>query len=268
MAPFNTHFLIAEKIWPEVRARLSLPVTCSRNHYGQFCFGCVAPDVDKASATLTQKDTHFFDRTTDYDLMATSRSAAFLQHQNEFLCDPFNDLRPEAQAFVLGYLCHLSVDEVSKYMWRNPTWQQLNGLHIGAAFAAMDELARQQTQDYPAIIAGLRNIEVLNVIPRIPPADLARMYQGVCNFVQADHVDGEYLALIDLFDQPSPEEREQRRQKLCAQIDDARSLVKIFRLDVLVPAATVRTFQRFDDLFAGRIPQPDYPPVDEVMLGA
>jgi len=257
MAPFNTHFLIAEKVWPQLHGPW-------QPHYGQFCFGCVAPDVDKASGSLTQKDTHFFDRTTDYELMATSRSAAFLQRQHEFLCCPFDELSPKKQVFVLGYLCHLCVDEVSKHMWRKPTWQQLNGVQIGAAFAAMDELARQQTQNYPAIIAGLRRIKVLNVIPPIPPADLTRMHQGVCNFVQAENVDGEYLALIDLFDRLTPEEREQRREQLCTQIDDARRLAKIFELDVLVPAATVRTFQRFDDLFAGRIPQPDYPPVHTI----
>lgn len=262
MAPFNTHFLVAEKIWPEVTTRLSLPVTRSNNHYGQFCFGCVAPDVDKASDTLTQQNTHFFDRTTDYELMAKNRSVAFLQRQHEFLCCPFGELSPEEQAFVLGYLCHLCVDEVSKHMWRKPTWQQLNSVQIGTAFAAMDEAARQQIQNYPAIITELHNIGVLNVIPRIPASDLVRMYQGAYNFVQAENVDGEYLALIDLFDRLSPQEREQQRQRLCAQIDDARNLVNIFRLDVLIPAAIARTLQRFDDLFAGRVPKSDYPVID------
>jgi hypothetical protein len=259
MAPFNTHFLVAEKIWPEVRARLSLPVMCSHTHYGQFCFGCVAPDVDKASNTLTQKDTHFFDRTTDYELMASWRSATFLQRQNEFLDQPFIALSPEAQAFVLGYLCHLCVDEVSKHLWRRPTWQQLNGVHVGAAFAAMDELARQRTQDYAAIVDAIRRIRVPNILPAIPPTDLERMHYGTCNFARAGNVDGEYLALIDLFDQPSPEEREQRRQTLGAQIDAARHLVHIFDLDTLVPAAVAHSRQRLTDLIEGRIPKPGYP---------
>ena len=262
MAPFNTHFLVAEKIWPDVTTKLSLSVMCSSNHYGQFCFGCVAPDVDKASATLTQRDTHFFDRTTDYDLMATSRSAAFLQHQDEFLTTSFAQLAPEEKAFALGYLCHLCVDEVSKHMWRNSTWQQLNGVQIGAAFAAMDESARQQTQNYPVIATELCGIDILNITPHIPSTDLARMHQGTCNFVQAENVEGEYLALIDLFDHLSPAKREERRQKLCAQMDAARRLAYIFRLDKLVQVAIVRTLQRFDDLLAGRIPQSGYPLVD------
>jgi hypothetical protein len=252
MAPFNTHFLVAEKIWFDLDGPW-------QSHYGQFCFGCVAPDVDKASNTLTQRDTHFFDRTTDYEYMASRRSAAFLQRQNEFLCRPFADLSDEAQAFVLGYLCHLCVDEVSKHMWRRPTWQQLNGVYVGTAFAAMDELARQLTQDYLAIVDALHRINVLNVIPHIPPTDLKRMHQGTCNFVQAENVEGEYLALIDLFDQPSPPEREKRRQKLRAQIDAARDLVHIFNLDILVPAAVAHSHQRLTDLREGRIPEPGSP---------
>jgi hypothetical protein len=262
MAPFNTHFLVAEKIWPTIAARLSVPVTHPGDHYGQFCFGCIAPDVDKASAALTQKDTHFFDRTTDYELMATSRTAAFLQHQAEFLRRPFAAFALKEKAFVLGYLCHLAVDEVSKHMWRQPTWQQLNGVYVGAAFAAIDEAARQQTCNYPAITQALGRINVLHVIPRIPAHDLTRMHQAVCNFVRAENVDGEYLALIDLFDRPSAAEREQRRVALCAQMDAARGLVKIFRLDTLIPTAIARSLQRFDDLFAGRIPPPDYPLIE------
>ncbi len=252
MAPFNTHFFVAEKMWPDLAGPWQA-------HYGQFCFGCVAPDVDKASAALTQKDTHFFDRTMDYELMATSRSAAFLRYQNEFLSDPFIKMPPEAQAFVLGYLCHLCVDEVSKHMWRNPTWQQLNGLKIGSAFAALDELARQQTQNYAAILEALAGIRALNVIPRIPPADLERMHRGACDFARATTVDEEYLALIDLFDHPTRQEREQRRQSLRAQIDAARQLVGIFQMETLVEAAINRTFNRVDDLLAGRLPEPDYP---------
>ena len=40
MAPFNTHFLIAEKIWPAVRAMVTWPATCNQNHYGQVCLHC------------------------------------------------------------------------------------------------------------------------------------------------------------------------------------------------------------------------------------
>jgi hypothetical protein len=252
MAPFNTHFLVAEKIWPELAGPW-------QPYYGQFCFGCVAPDVDKASSTLTQKDTHFFDRTTDYELMASHRSAAFLKHQADFLCRSFADLPAEAQAFVLGYLCHLCVDEVSKHLWRREVWIQLKPIHPGASFAALDEAAWQRIQDYPAIAAALCSIKILDVIPRIPLVDLERMYQGTCDFVQAKNVEEEFLALVDLFDRPTPEQRRERLQSLRAEIDTARRQVHVFRIDKLVSAALTHSHQRLADLIEGRTPEPDYP---------
>ena len=123
MAPFITHFLAAEKVWPEIKRAASWPNVDSTLLYGHFCFGCVAPDIDKISATLTQKDTHFFDRTTAWDLMSTHRSATFVNRQADFLYRPFPHLTPAEQAFALGYLCHLCVDEVSKYLWRESTWR-------------------------------------------------------------------------------------------------------------------------------------------------
>ena len=148
------------------------PVSRHKIHYGRFCFGCVAPDVDKLSDTLTQKDTHFFDRTGDYDLMASHRTAAFLAQQKEFLCCPFDRLSPDQQAFVLGYLCHLAVDEVSKHLWRGQTWQSFKQIHPGVAFAALDELARQHIQNFPAVVNAVCAITVPDVIPRIPGVDL------------------------------------------------------------------------------------------------
>ena len=98
MAPFITHFLAAEKIWPDIKTNVSWSGSCCSSHYGQFCFGCVAPDIDKLSATLTQKDTHFFDRATDWDLMATHRSATFINEQANFLYRPFLEMTPPEQA--------------------------------------------------------------------------------------------------------------------------------------------------------------------------
>lgn len=259
MAPFNTHFLIAEKIWPDVKAMTTWPKPDNEIYYGQFCFGCVAPDVDKISARLAQKDTHFFDRTGQYELMASHRSATFIQQQADFLCQPFAQLKPVAQAFVLGYLCHLCVDEVSKLMWQRDTWIQFIDVGPGAAFASLDEAARQQIQDYPTIVQGLGSIEVLDVIPRIPMSDLETILQGVTNFAQAESTEDEYLALVDMFDRPTPAERQGKRQKFRATIDVARQQVGLFRLDTLVEAGLKRSRQRLAELIRDCTPEPGYP---------
>lgn len=259
MAPFNTHFLIAERIWPDIKAMTAWPESDEKLHYGQFCFGCVAPDVDKISSRLSQKDTHFFDRTGQYELMASHRSAAFIQQQADFLCQPFARLSPAAQAFVLGYLCHLCVDEVSKLMWRRDTWIQFRDIGPGAAFASLDEAARGQIQDYAKIVQALGSIEVLKVIPRIPISDLETVLQGVINFVQAKSTEDEFLALVDMFDKLTPAEREGKRRKFRATMGIARQQVGLFRLDTLVVAGLNRSRQRLDALVSGCTPEPGYP---------
>jgi len=252
MAPFNTHFLITEQLWPA----LSGPW---HSHFNQFCFGCIAPDVDKLSPALTQKDTHFFDRTTDYDLMATHRTAAFLQRQPEFLRGPFPQMSPAAQAFVLGYLCHLCVDEVSKHLWRRDTWLHFKELHPGSAFAALDEQARQSIRDYPALVRAMTSVTVLDVIPSLPPADLQQMHRGTLNFMQAAEAEGEFLALVDMFDRPAPDKRQQWQTRFRMEIDSARRRTRYFRLELLVQASLRHSRARLADLIEGRAPEPGYP---------
>jgi hypothetical protein len=252
MAPFNTHFLIAEKIWP------ALPGPW-RAYYGQFAFGCVAPDVDKVSATLTQRDTHFFDRTSDYDLMATHRSATFLAGQAEFLGQPFANLPPEAQAFVLGYLCHLCVDEVSKHLWRRDTWLQFQDIGPGPAFAALDECAQQQTQNYKAIVTAIDSLNPVDVVPSIPASDLAYFYHSVCRFTKATSTEEAYLTLVDLFDRPTPEQREHKRQHLLAYLTHARQQIHLFEVTTLVEAGLAHSYRRLTELIQGNLPEPGYP---------
>lgn len=254
MAPFNAHFLIAEKIWPELQAETGAA------HYGQFCFGCVAPDVDKASASLTQRDTHFYDRTTDYELMASARTAAFLARQREFLCCPFSQLSAAGQAFVLGYLCHLAVDEVSKHLWRRKTWQNFTGVRPTAAFAALDEAVWPHIESYGAIRAALHSIAPLDVLPLIPLSDLQQMLAGVQAFADARSAEQEYLALVDLFDADrSPPERDAGLSRLREEIDLARGQVHYFELERLVAASLAHSRRRIADLLAGRVPAPAYP---------
>ncbi len=252
MAPFNTHFLIAENIWPQLDGPWQA-------HYGQFCFGCVAPDVDKLSTALTQKDTHFFDRNGNRELMASHRTATFLQQQQSFLYKPFAQLSPQGQAYVLGYLCHLAVDEVSKYMWNFDTWKYFQDTGPAPAFAALDELARWQTKHYQAIMESLGKIKVLNLIPRIPPTDLESFLHGIHNFVKAETVEGEYLALVDTFSQPTPVQRQQKLQDFQSKIKIARQNVHHFQLDTMLKAGVLRSQQRLTDLIEGRVPEPGYP---------
>ncbi|MEM7344875.1 MAG: zinc dependent phospholipase C family protein [Chloroflexota bacterium] len=251
MAPFNTHFLVAEKIWPDLPNRW-------QPYYGQFCFGCVAPDVDKTSKTLTQIDTHFFDQTSGYEAMVTKRTAMFLAKQHDFLTRPFAELAPDAQAFILGYLCHLAVDEVSKHLWRPDLWEKM-GVKITSAFAVADEVAWQQTQDYSAIHEVLNKLDPLNAITKISVADLEQFLQGVRVFTAAKSVEAEFDALIDMFIGKNTPHREAYRQYLRDEIEPAKEQFHLLQFERVIEVGVQHSQLRLNDLIAGRIPEAAYP---------
>lgn len=254
MAPFIVHFLVAEQVWP------ALPARC-RPYYGQFCFGCVAPDVDKVSAELSQKDTHFFDRTTAYELMASHRSAAFIQQQANFLYHPVQQLPPDEQAFALGYLCHLCVDEVSKYMWQRSTWRAFTRTGPGPAFAALDEYAKTQMNNYPAVTQVVAELALPRLIPAIGPADWQAFHGGVLNFLRAGTTEQEFLALVDMFDRLPASSREQQVTAFRANISAARERVGVFQLHKMIVSGKDRTLQRMTELLTQRPALPELPKI-------
>lgn len=254
MAPFYTHLLIAEHVWPALAGPW-------QPYYGHFCFGCLAPDVDKVSDHLVQRQTHFYDRSSDYEYMASHRSAAFIAQHADFVGTPFHDLSSMAQAFVLGYLCHLCVDEVSKHMWRMDTWLKFRGRGVMPiiAFSAVDEIALDQIKQMPMLSAALCDSPPPRIMPVVPYADLVWMHQGCCNFVRATRPAEQYLALIDMFDRPTPAQRQQILATFQKQIGLAREQAHHFHLDHLVQASVRWCQHRFDDFIAGRTVEPAYP---------
>lgn len=140
-------------------------------------------------------------------------------------------------------------------------WIQLKRVHPGATFAAIDEAARQRIQNFPAIAKSFCSVEVQDVIPRIPLADLERMLQGTCQFVQAPSIEEAFMALVDLFDQPTPEERQKKRQYLRRGLGLARQQAHFFTIDRVVDAAVAHSRQRLTDLIEGCIPEPGYPTI-------
>lgn len=253
MAPFNTHLLVAEKLWPELNGSW-------QHHYGHFCFGCVAPDVDKASDTLTQKDTHFFDRSSDYEYMATHRTATFLQKQAHFLRRPFPDLPLSEQAFVLGYLCHLCVDEVTKQLWQQEIWQQFQNIEVDvlSAFFALDESTHLYFQGYETIVRALYAAAPVDSIVLIPLTDLIRMHICICEFVQAKTAEEGIIALLKFYRKPQAE-IQTRAASILAQLPHAREQIHHFELETVLNASISRSRSRLADLITGRIPPPSAP---------
>ncbi|MDX1523789.1 MAG: hypothetical protein R3264_19335 [Anaerolineae bacterium] len=194
--------------------------------------------------------------------MASHRTAAFIEHQTKFLRAPFAQLPAEAQAFVLGYLCHLCVDEVSKHLWRRDTWLRFQHITPGSAFAALDEAAWKRIENYPRIAGAVCSIKVLDVLPGVSLSDMEDMHRGVCAFVQAKNAEEEYLVLVDLFDRPTADERRQKLERFRAEIEQARCQVHIFEIERLIDAGIRHSRLRLTDLIEGRHPEPGYPVLD------
>lgn len=107
MAPFLTHLVIGERVWPALDGHWP-----GEEAYGTFLLGCIAPDVDKLCPGLEQGTTHFLPK-DETGTHAWQRGQHFLDHQLEFLRAPFHALPAGEQAFVLGYLCHIATDEIT-----------------------------------------------------------------------------------------------------------------------------------------------------------
>ena len=254
MAPFNTHFLIAEKLWPELTGPW-------HPYYGQFCFGCVVPDVDKISANLTQKSTHFFDRTDPLGRMITHRSTTFLKTQAQFLRSPFTELSPPEQAFALGYLCHLCVDEVSKLLWTEEIWQIFYDLGSGpvAAFSALDEIIHHHFLDYETICQALDELIPLAVVLLISKEDLINMHQNVCRFARAETGDAEMAVVVEAMFSRSPDEFEQKLTRLRHERDLITTEIEALQIDLMIEASIAHSRRRLHDLIDGRCPEPGPP---------
>jgi hypothetical protein len=152
----------------------------------------------------------------------------------------------------------LAVDEVSKHLWRGPTYRRLT-VGIGRSFAALDEAARQKIQNYEAIVEAVCSIKPLDIFPKIPPADMKIMHVGACDFVRASDTQAEYLTLIDLFDRLPPAKRQERINSFQAEIETARREIHFFELDKLVNLSVIHSHRRLMDLINGSIPEPELP---------
>ena len=253
MAPFNAHFAVAEKLWPQLDGPW-------KSHYGQFCFGCVAPDVEKSSASLTQKETHFFDQTTDYELMVTHRSVAFINAQAEFLRQPFDELPPPEQAFALGYLCHLCVDEVSKDMWREETWHKFQQANIGwGAFSALDNWITAYIQDFDSLNRAVCRLQPLNIIPLIPLEDLRYFHKYICESRQAQSLVEKYQSLVKLVHSIKPADRQGLIDTILSELPVAEKLLHHFDVDKFLKASLHHSLSRLNSLIEGRRPMPGPP---------
>lgn len=175
MPPFFTHLVIAERIFPTLSM---LPAEV----FGDFLFGCLAPDVDKFVDGMDQATTHFVPKDPSERYME-ARSLYFIEHHSELLRRPYLHLNVHERAFVLGYLCHLASDEGwSRHMlaFRHRVTSPLRAL-----LTALDEIAQGELADLEGDLAALARAEAPDVLTFVSTSNLQRMQAIVWPFLRA-----------------------------------------------------------------------------------
>ncbi len=224
MPPFFTHLVIAERLFPTL-------ATLPAQIYGDFLFGCLAPDVDKFVDGMDQVITHFVPKDRS-DRHLEARSAYFVEQQSALLRVPYARLPDRERAFVLGYLCHLASDEGwSRHMlaYRDQVTAPLRAL-----LTALDEIAQRELVDLDGDLAALAAAEATDVLTFVSAANLQRMKDSVLPFLQAG---GGSEAFLEMARRSGvPEERLLKlRRELTSSLDQAR--LEVRRLDPLTAIA-------------------------------
>ena len=232
MAAFLTHLVVGEQVWgrlddrwpqawatarqgPAGERAQSDGRWSNREDYGTFLFGCLAPDVDKLCDGLEQGVTHFLPK-DEAGTYAWKRSLRFLDAPTEYLRAPFGALHPGEQAFVLGYLCHVTTDEISGRL--APVVEDyLVGLgtsvpHVDAVLTAMDPGFWAVAEDRESVIAALSVAQIPDgTFPLGSSSCLAAMHQIVLPQVREGGGLLPYLSMV----------RRQKRWMRHGQVSDA-----------------------------------------------
>jgi hypothetical protein len=193
MAPLITHLWIAEQIWPLLAEQWGA-------FYGDFLFGNLAVDVDKFCPELEQETTHLVGK-DETDGWLTQRSRRFIDRQAELLRAPFSRLVPAEQAFVLGYLLHLAVDEATtgRFEAFRAVYEEYPGAFASneTISVVIDQTAVGFLRDRDGIVMALEGSRVANgLVSFIPDPCLEAMRWIVFPLIQKGGGIDAYIALV------------------------------------------------------------------------
>jgi hypothetical protein len=187
MAPFLTHLMVGERVWAATSPRPAA-AELSRDGYGTFLFGCLAPDVDKFCDGLAQGLTHFVAKDDGF-AWVDRRTRRFLDRPTAFLRAPFGDLAPAEQTFVLGYLCHVATDEATgRFAQRAVGHLEAAGRswpHVDALLTVIDPRLWAMARDPEGVLAALAKAQIPSgTFPFAPHDCLEALHQVVLPQVQ------------------------------------------------------------------------------------
>jgi hypothetical protein len=263
MAPFLTHLVVGERVWRALNGQHL------RDGYGTFLFGCLAPDMDKFSDDLEQSTTHFLAKDQAF-IHAWQRSRHFLDHPADFLRVPFQGLGDDEQVFVLGYLCHVTTDEMTARLGLSLRGQcAASGAslpNVDALLTSIDPRCWAMALDPDEVLMALQAAEMpVGAFPFASQACLVALYRTVLPQIQEGGGLESFLRMLrrqwqwrrhgqvrDAVDDPDLEaELAEFRGQLEAELPASERLVETLDLGVFVEEATRHSLQRIYELLAG-----------------
>jgi hypothetical protein len=251
MAPILMHAVIGERVYPQIA-----PLARTRA-LGSFLLGCMLVDVNGFS-DLDRRETHFVGRPNEDGEQAFSEgSATFLRELDTLLQRPWDNLSPGEQAFVAGYLCHLAADEA----WKEVSWRALWAMGIksvdqfpipaGVLLTAYSILSAEHYVDAAAVADALRQVEVPDVLARVPHEALVEMWRIIKPGILQKPTLASHLSMLERKGLTAAE-IEARRQLHEEHMDGAVALInEWFDVATMIEATADRSLEIVPRLWDG-----------------
>jgi hypothetical protein len=250
MAPLMTHLVVGERVHPLV-AKLG----GAEAAFGAFLLGCVLVDVN-AFSNIDRRETHFVGRPNEVGEDAFSQgSAHFLGRRDDLLQRPWDTLAVREQAFVAGYLCHLTADEA----WKEIGWRKLWSVGItsldelpvpaGVLLTAYSVLSVERYRDFGSVAAALQEAAVPDVLAHIPHRALLNMWEVLKPHALDGRTAASYLCMLARRG-ISAVEVAVRREQHEMYMDEALALAEqVLDVEALIETAVERSMKTIPGLW-------------------
>lgn len=181
MSPYIGHLVVAEQVYAQLWTQ--------DDHLGEFLYGSIIPDISAEPNELSRWDTHFVGPYSESGQAVFSQgTTTFLGRYQTFTTRPPRAWNADDQAFLEGYLCHLTVDE----MWRAlliPLWlarrERFTRGHIHTLMTVFDHRAAQRLQNPDQVCQALRASARIDILDFLDPDQGEAFKHRVCDAVAA-----------------------------------------------------------------------------------
>jgi hypothetical protein len=197
MAASITHLVIGERVFKQLAILDPAPSV-----FGPFLAGCAIVDVH-ALHDIDRRLTHFVGRVdTDGEDAYRKSCANFSRDLDHILKSRWSACTPAEQAFVIGYLCHLAVDECWKEL--GVQWFQKLAItsykdfpiHPDVMLTAFDYLSRGRLMEPAAVFSALAGVEIPDVFCHVDHEIFCHQWELIQPYLNSDGTQETYMRML------------------------------------------------------------------------